>query len=266
MADFPLAGASKFFNIGFQSGTTTLKDLATTGSTNTKAAWTEISASTAYAMQGFWVQLYAASGAASNALIDIGIGAAGSEIVVVPNLMWKRSASSSSAPLTAYMPISIPAGTRVAARSQGSNATTTVSLGMICKVATSQSANGYAKGVNHGAVTADSTGTTLTAGTANTKGSYVELVASTAERCNGLLVCVMPNATGTVHSVDIAVGAAASEVIVIPDFFSRCVGNTTEEGGNYAFIDISIPAGTRISARTQSSTASATCELVLIGV
>ena len=68
-------------------------------------------------------------------------------------------------------------------------------------------------------VTASSIGTTITAsGTAHTKGSYTQLIASTAREYSTLFVTLMYDGSTTraVFLVDIALDSA-TETIVIPD-------------------------------------------------
>jgi len=96
------------------------------------------------------------------------------------------------------------------------------------------------------------TGTALTAGAANTKGSWVELIASTANKTVYLIVWARRSA-GTPGLIDIGIGAAASEVVLIPNISPESAGDGFVFEG-----PIRIAAGTRIAARYQNSTASDT--------
>lgn len=92
------------------------------GSGNTKGAWSEISAaltrSTRSIVVGFNGQDNSAR-AEANWLIDIGIGGAGSEVVVVPNLRQYVNASMDHFEyLNIELPVHLPAGARVAVRAQ----------------------------------------------------------------------------------------------------------------------------------------------------
>lgn len=94
--------------------------LTAPGSLNTKSAWTEITSSTSGAIGNLLVCPQAASGTAMNTsgvLIDIGTGASGSESVLIGDIYLAGSSSefyTPRSPLT--YGVSIPAGTRVAAR------------------------------------------------------------------------------------------------------------------------------------------------------
>lgn len=101
-----------------------------------------------------------------------------------------------------------------------------------------------------GAITASSTATTVTGGADNTKGAYVQLIASTAEKYTRLAVVARNNATNVHHLFDIATGAAGSEVVLIPNIYVRRVDTVPDL---QIIASVSIPAGTRISARCQGS-------------
>lgn len=107
------------------------------------------------------------------------------------------------------------------------------------------------------------TGTTLTAhATIHTKATtYTTLIASTAQIANGIWVTgfdVAVTGTDTGQLMDIAKGAAASEVDIITNIdmgeASISAGSASVSNGKiFYFPGITIPAGTRISARIQAT-------------
>jgi hypothetical protein len=103
--------------------------------------------------------------------------------------------------------------------------------------------------VEAGAVdTTVSSGTLLTGGTANVKGSYVELIASTAFHASWMLVSFSRTVSSSAEFLlDIAVGAAASEQVIVNNLYASGLSSLYF---NYMF-PVSIPPGTRISARIQ---------------
>lgn len=112
-------------------------------------------------------------------------------------------------------------------------------------------------------------GTTVTgSGSAHTKGSYAELVASTAYDSYGIsILCTGLNTAASTNNralVDIAVGAAASEVTLIDNLLA---GNQPNLGGatkpSMYHFPIFIAAGTRLAARMQGSTTSETCTVAV---
>jgi len=106
------------------------------------------------------------------------------------------------------------------------------------------------------------------AGSADTKGSYVELVASTPFDASGMLVAVGPQPAanwGNEGLIDIAVGAATEEVLIpnLVESGSFWSGSHNTGQGGYHYFPVAIPAGTRIAARWQSNVANAPTAVVV---
>jgi hypothetical protein len=113
----------------------------------------------------------------------------------------------------------------------------------------------------YGSVPASTQGTTITSGgSANTKGSYVELTSATTNDANWVLIHFGNISTLTNFLVDIAIGAA-TEQIIIPDL--SVPGRNTGAGGGSFLFPIFVPAGSRLTARCQAVTVSATIEIVM---
>lgn len=131
----------------------------------------------------------------------------------------------------------------------------------------------YAGGLNqHNLPATPSTtadGTLVTAsGTIHTKGAYAQLIASTTYDWHGFWLItggVAIAASATDMLLDIAIGAAASEQVILPDLL---VGYTaaTSVGPRQWFIPIFIPRGSRIAARIQALIASDTTQVTVHGV
>jgi len=109
-------------------------------------------------------------------------------------------------------------------------------------------------------------GAVYTTGGANTKGAYTALIASTGYDCDGLYLSFMANAIANKLLVDVAIGGAGAEVIILSNFLV----NNAVTFGNQIYIPIEVPAGSRIAVRAQSNTASAqsyvVCHLVRGGL
>jgi hypothetical protein len=117
--------------------------------------------------------------------------------------------------------------------------------------------------------TAPGAGTTITANaTPHTKtATPTQLIASTAADSYAIQVHVHNNATSNASTstlLDIMTGGSGSEVVLIPDLMAGWVlpVTTTNEWRTYTF-PIFIPAGTRLSARSQSVVASKTCSVAI---
>lgn len=101
-------------------------------------------------------------------------------------------------------------------------------------------------------------GLSLTSGaTANTVGSYVELVTSTPRNSTWALVVIQDSGTATggqTSSVNIATGASGSEVVQIANLVIQrdSLSSLPGDCANYFFPWV-LPAGTRIAANCQDS-------------
>ncbi len=109
---------------GSSSGTL----LATPGAVNTKAAWTVLSAATSAPARFALVTVQPVTGTtvtAGNSLVDVGVGAATAEQVIIPNIVVKTEASERVTYSPMLFPVSIAAGSRLVARQQSSVTTAT---------------------------------------------------------------------------------------------------------------------------------------------
>lgn len=89
------------------------------GSANVKGAWSTVISSLGFDASGFTVFFQNSTGSPWTGLVDIGIGAAGSEVVLVPDLLVRPLINDCLTEIF-YCPLAIPTGVRVAARYQNS--------------------------------------------------------------------------------------------------------------------------------------------------
>ena len=241
-------------------GTTSSRGTQLSLGTNTPGSWTQISSSTPY--DACWIELMIASATNTNqpGFVDLGIGGSGSEKVICSNL----GASPAASICTHFsFPMVIPAGTRVSARGQGAGGgSNNAFTSLILFDAAMTMVEGAAGVDSMGFVSASSKGTAVTPSTtANTKGSYAELTSATARDYIGLMVYWDAGFTGmstSHHLMDIAIGGSGSEINIIPNLLMATFATTpyTIWPPASPFFPISIPAGTRIAARMQSSASS----------
>lgn len=89
------------------------------------------------------------------------------------------------------------------------------------------------------------------------KGSWVTAIASLDADCFGLLICINSNSAASASRntvVDIGVGSAGSEIVVIPDLIAgNAVQYTGFGGGLWYWFPVFIPAGSRIALRSQGN-------------
>ena len=94
---------------------------------NTKGSWTQLIAATTFDAIQVRVDMYLQTvfAAAESIAIDIGIGASGSEYVLIPNLMFSTPGQFQSMKCQYNFPLQIKAGQRIAVRSQSNLASNT---------------------------------------------------------------------------------------------------------------------------------------------
>lgn len=104
---------------------------------------------------------------------------------------------------------------------------------------------------------AASFGTVVASGTYPAYGSYVEIVSSTQGESFGILVNLNSRNASTTHrygAIDIAIGPAGSESIIIPSLLHGPVAAYTAlEHGSWYFFPIRIPSGSRIAVRNTTN-------------
>lgn len=247
-------------------------------SNDTKAtSYTTIISSTAFDAQAIMLNVGRESSTAGiQFLMDIAIGAASSEQDIIQNYLYSRG-NNESADNSILLPIQIPSGTRISGRVQCSSGNSSLRVTAHLFGGDLWAPGGLARVETCGAVTADSGGTGIDpGGSANTKGAYSSaLIASTSFDYKGFFVCIGGNKNSVVAALtrarlDIAIGAASSEQVILPDYQIVCgTAGDAYMPGVSPFLPIPIPAGSRISARAQSSNTDATDRLfdvVLYGV
>lgn len=244
--------------------------VSVTGGNAVVGSWTQVIASTTYDIDWLEVFWFPTQNSSARQAFDIGVGGSGNEVMVAQQLMAYSNTNRSTVAHYSF-PLSIPSGTRIAARSANSAAADASNIKI----------NGYSGAFTmmEGVAGIDSIGfvlgaggtgvhgTTLTAGgSAATKGAYSQLVATTSRDYMGLLAAVDTSSVNDWYLFDVAIGGSGSEVIVLPDLASSVfsVAATPQTFGPYFY---PIPSGTRVAARVASvNNASATINLTLYGI
>jgi hypothetical protein len=249
------------------SGTSILAvDSCTASATpHTKGAWTQAEAAIPDGVKGLHCVFYSTAAAAANSatLLDIGIGAASSEVVVVADLNVGYKINPSQASWYQYIPLRLPNGVRLATRCQSATASKVPSIHFGWELDEGiLPCRSFGAVDTMGADTATSRGVVLTPNaTINTPGAWTQVIASTA-RAYHALGAMVGGAGETVlvaqtWMMDIGIGGAGSEVVLIPNIPLRNL-STAEEMGQYKMpgmewlCDVNVPAGSRLSARVNS--------------
>lgn len=241
----------------------------TTGATgtNTKGTWGEWSSGLSDDIYGFHITPHNTNVNDRDFLVDIGTGASGSEVVLVANLSQAVTGSNQYAWHCFHVPIYIRRGTRIALRAQANANLLNVTWRLqplfepvflpVCRVCETM-----------GADTSDSGGTNVDpGGSANTKGAYSQLIASTSRRTRLILIRFQNQRDASRQDyswfVDLATGAAGSESVLISDMLTiNSSFHNVFTPDVYGPIPVDIPAGTRISARASCTGTDATDRLI----
>lgn len=242
--------------------------LTATGATpHTKTAWTQYIASTASAAN---LLLYSPAGNVyatdSSVLVDIGIGPAGSETVIVPNLPVGSWAFSNIPPIT--IPVRIPAGSRVAVRAQTGSASRNI-YNYISVWASGDHELTPSSVDVIGGDTATSRGVAMS----GASGSWTQITASTAQPYQAFLVVPSNGQTAGINAnfrLTLGVGAAGSETPIGSVLFNQSsggnLGPTSQIAYAYVVIGRPLPAGQRLSIQHNIASNPDRLQACVIGV
>lgn len=244
--------------------------VAAGGSTHTKnTTYTTLIASTAYDACGITVILSNVGTVASTnerALVDIAIGAASSEVVIIPNLICGNAAALGAASPGAavyFFPIYIPAGVRLSATAQALIASDTVNVTVYL--------HHFKRGVGafvgnrvtaYGANTATSSGVAHTSGSTNAYATATQIVASTTNPIKYMQIGMDlgTDTTGATLRGLVRIGLGATPDYIVSDLIWS--ESTTLENPNFwlanfvlAQMSFNLPAASdlRLSAMTSGT-------------
>lgn len=277
----PRLGYARYGNIMRSTVTgPDLKTITNSATPHSPGSYVELIASTAF--DAHWMDVWVGGSASSTVdtaqLLDIAIGPS-FEHVIVPNL-GSGFTHSFAATTTVFagrryrIPVEIPNGTRIGARSRGQVVSGTVTVAVDLYSGLPAGGLLSSPGCDAlGADTSDSRGVTIQAGSANNKGNWFVIAASTVNPYRGFIVCPQGNSnniSSTRNRLDIGVGPDDSSTrVIIPDVIFNGGGNENyviPNPGVY-LLDTSIPQGSRVVARVMCQLANnADLALHLMGV
>ena len=242
--------------------------VAADASANTKGLWTDLIAQTS--IKADYLNVMVRMVGTVDVLVDIAHGPAGAEQIVAANLCASPPGSSGGFPGSPYyemLPVSIPPGSRIAARVQGSGASSFTSLTATILDAGEVPRESARRVETAGANTADSGGTSIDpGGSSGTKGAWAQMVAATEMRWDAVIVGLQ-NQLNAVRSsfswaFDIGVGPPGGEVVVVPDI--NVISLTTNDAlsrATFGPLPVRIPAGSRVAMRSRCTGTDATDRL-----
>lgn len=235
--------------VGQNTGSTTTLSVTSNVSANTKGTWQQLTASTPFDADSFWVHLSTKGGSNTHHfLVDLSIDGTNA---LITN-MWVPSQGSFSWPI----PIALPSGTGIWLRCQDEAGGNSVlaSVTLLGEDFSLLSNLPLAECLFDTADTTISNGKIIAPnGSANVMSGWTELVSSTSAVCRKLLInCTSPNSSNGEQLVEIGIGGSGSEAVLIPQMYFQTPDFGSERSHIGRFFDVDIPAGSRLSVRHQS--------------
>ena len=272
--DFPMSDAGRFVGTAFVGQLTYDSIFYTTPSSpNAKGDWSRIINLPTFDAHGLKITFRQGTAGSDQRkfLTDIGMGSSNSIATVCSNIPLQYGGASHQVGRF-DLPITVPMSSEIWVRAQNHSSGTAiirVSVGYFSAGFQYPSALGAAS--TYG-VTVDSTAGTQVdpGGVANTKGAYFEISPSIASDIKYAVVCVGNQANQADANMqillDIAIGAAGSEVSVISDLLYSKNTAADDMSPPMTGVPVSIPAGARLSARAMSDITNAVDRLFDVAV
>ena len=235
--------------------------ITASGTANAKGSYAQLVASTPFEAKGILINLEA--GNIDDKLIDIAVGGAGSEMVIIADIFQGARVAQYQGNTCVYFPIRIPAGVRLSARCQCSNASRTTLVGVTLFKGDERQSGILplaSKIITLGAVAGSSRGTTITpSSSANTWLAWTQLVATAGAEIYGLMVAIggagQSSKTAAMYRYAIGVGASSGES-TIHEWIGGVVGSSYRcTGYELGFVPCRISAAQRIALRVMCDTA-----------
>lgn len=254
MPDFSLCGGrNRYENAGSNAADSAAVTITSNAAANTKGPYGQLIASTAFNTTRIFLSYKTSF--TDPFLFDVAVGAAASEQVVIANIQGVARDQG----VYASLPLYVPAGSRISARCQDAGGIRAMEIGAVLSGEGFEMQAPLSRVTTYGANTADSGGTSIDpGGVAHTKGAYSQLSASITSRIRQLYLAFgeqddLARATSD-WLLDIAVGAAASEEIFVPDIYLHLASQLDTFGyGMMGPFPVNIPKGSRLAARSQCS-------------
>jgi hypothetical protein len=233
---------------------------------NQKGSWHTLGV-TNFLVDQFDISLSDYNDTFANMLLDIGLGPTGNEQVAIANMTYGMPGVALARRWT--VPIRIPSGTRVSARAQNDTAgTVSARITMQARGANGQNPTSSQSSVHYGTSTTLSRGTLVDpGGTANVKGAWTEITPGTSTSHSSVTIVVQgnnasPKSIGNAL-IDVGIGPLGNETVVIPNLPSTIGASADHLPIVFGPFLLSLPPGTRIVARAQSTETGSTRQVYI---
>lgn len=263
-----------------QASTTTTSSAGTTitasATPHTKGSWTQLIATTSARSLGILVALdnTAVANTATSVLLDIGMGAVSSEVVIIPDLScgYVLNENVSNTFAAYYFPLFIPDGVRLAARCQALIGSDTVN----CRIHLFQlpvNGRGWtgSRVTAYGVDAANSRGTVVAAGN-NTYGTAVAMSGSTANPISYMQIGIQGAGRTTLTDLrilaDVRIGASTSIAGPLMGSADTGVESVLINTGNstLARMGFNLPAAQDLRVACMHNAAAANYDFIIYGV
>lgn len=259
-------------SIGLGTGATYGTVVTAGASANLKGSWVALSDAIPFDAYGLELHFQQANSVVKRFLFDLGIGSAGQEQVLVADFP-ATSDTGGRFVEKLFVPLFIPAGTRVVMRCQSQTAGVTTTLhgrilsGDFMPPRLLRTCTTYGSNLADTSATAYDPGTTV-----NTFGPWTEIVAATVDSIEHLVVCITQNGDtqqdNTDYELRVGVGGGTTpDRTLLEGIWFR--STTTWDIWRPCFhgFDVYIPAGSRItvSGRCNTTTVDRLIDVALLG-
>ena len=236
------------------------------GTAHTKGSYSELVASLGFDVFeiDFVFSNVGAPTVVTSMLVDIAVGAAGSETNIIPNLIAGGAEVVSADVIGGQryrFPLYIASGSRLSARCQAAVVSDTVRVAVWYRGAPRNPGVWAGSRVSaYGIDTGTSLGTSVAAGLSAAEGTFTQITASTSEAHDHLVAGVGLNGDsttqGSLNFLDLGVGAATEDVVVENMPFVS-TGQEAMLMGSFVSCWVPVASGTRIAARISSNQSTA---------
>lgn len=256
MPDFPLSGNfAKVIQLGLDETAVSGTTITANASANTVGSFVEFISDAANAETSSYLIVALSPGSENSYLVNVAIGGAGSEQVIVPNLMG-HPAGNAMGIFIYTIPISIPSGERISVQCQCDSGGATIDVHLARGLGSFKSGSACSKITTYGANTVDSGGVTVVRGT-NTFGSWTEIDASIANKIAGFVIVGVRKPTSWTNAsfvvYEVAVGSAGNEEVIYSGSLALATSAEIISGPVSQFIPVSVAAGERLSVRASGN-------------
>lgn len=240
----------------------------TGGASNTKGSWVTLVSATDRDWYGFGLAVCGnattAAGTDSGALLDIGIGGAGSEVVLLPDYLVGGRIGNTSAFLTLpsgyppiFIPLFIPKGTRIAARCAGVTASIVRGVALSGVSGASVPAAIFSGCDTYGVTAASSKGTNLASNaSANTFGTWTSIGSTTTRDYKGMLSSFQCPSNVTVNQRGYVFEAGYASTALLRSAWATLTSEVIYQHVPDRLVVQNIQSGTQLQGRISCITAS----------